>query len=119
MDCYKQKTVDVSILEPDEAYRKGYLLGYRAGYQDGKSGKNRIVFEMDSVATYPIEVLGLSTRAYNCLRIAGCRYAADVAKLEEGRIRRMRNLGKLTAAEIAQTLIRFGIHGTEWEYYLL
>ena len=119
MDDYRQKSITVSIMGQEDACRKAYLLGYRAGYQDGKSGIDWIVYDTDTVAADPIETMGLSTRGFYCLRAAGCRYVGDVAKLEEGRIRRMRNLGKVTAREIARVINKLGIHGTAWEIYLL
>lgn len=107
-----------STTEEKEAYRKGYLQGYRAGYQDAKEGKSGIVLESDAVAELPIGVMGLSTRAYNCLHRFGCRFASDVASLSQMQILQMRNLGKITAGEIAGVLEDLGIHGTHWETYL-
>ena len=104
--------------EEKEAYRKGYLQGYRAGYQDAKEGKSGIVMDSDAVAELPLGAMGLSTRAYNCLFFAGCRFASDAAGLSGSQILQMRNLGKVTAGEIARALEKLGIHGTDWEAYL-
>jgi DNA-directed RNA polymerase alpha subunit len=106
-----------STTEEKEAYRKGYLQGYRAGYQDAKEGKSGIVMDSDAVAEIPIGAMGLSTRAYNCLFFAGCRYASDVAGLSGSQILQMRNLGKVTAKEIAGVLEKLGIRGTDGEAY--
>ena len=101
-----------------EAYRRGYLQGYRAGYQDAKEGKSGIVMDSDDAAELPIGAMGLSTRAYNCLFFAGCRFVSDVVKLRDLQILQMRNLGKVTAREIAGVLENLGIRGTDWEAYL-
>ena len=107
-----------STTEEKEAYRKGYLQGYRAGYQDAKEGKSGIVLESDAVEELPIGAMGLSTRAYNCLFFAGCRFVSDVVRLRGAQILQMRNLGKVTAAEVAETLENLGIRGTDWDLYL-
>ena len=109
---------ETAELKELEAYRKGYLQGYRMGYQDGKTGKSGIVMESDDMAELPIGAIGLSTRAYNCLFFAGCRIVRDIAGLNETQIFQMRNLGKVTAAEIAAALHSLGIRGTDWEIYL-
>ena len=96
--------------------RKAYILGYRAGYQDGIMGKEK---EVVKTPPDPIEILELSTRAYNCLYHAGLRHISDVAALQEQKIIQMRNLGKVTANEIALALHKHGIYGTEWDLFLL
>jgi len=107
------------ITNPNDAYRKGYLIGYREGYQDGICGKPNISYEINNDINFPIEALGLSTRAFNCLYCSGCRYIADVVRMDKKNILRIRNLGKITAAEIAHALINCGITGTDWEFFLL
>lgn len=97
-----------------DAYQNGYRMGYRAGYEDGISGKPKINMEA-ATAAYPVEMMGLSTRAYNCLYLSGCHSVGDVAQLKENKIRQIRNLGKITDAEIAYALERMGITGTDWE----
>ena len=101
-----------------EAYRRGYIQGYSVGYEDGKEGRTGIVMNSDDVAELPIGAMGLSTRAYNCLFFAGCRFVSDVVRLRGAQILQMRNLGKVTAAEIAGALENLGIRGTDWDLYL-
>lgn len=96
--------------------RKAYMLGYRAGYQDAASGKKDDTKEMHSD---PIEALPLSTRAYNCLHFAGPQYVSEVAALPQQRIEQMKNLGKITANEVALVLRKHGIYGTDWELFLI
>jgi DNA-directed RNA polymerase alpha subunit len=48
----------------------------------------------------PLDVLGLSRKAYNCLRRAGLRTVAEVAALTDERLLSIRNLGVTTLAEI-------------------
>ena len=100
--------------ESAEAFRKAYLLGYRAGYQDAMEGRGK---ETQTIPPDPIEVLPLSTRAYNCLHFAGLRYVSEVAALPEQKILQMRNLGKVTANEIAHALHQYGIHDTDWDLF--
>ena len=104
----------IHLSDMNEECKKAYILGYRAGYQDAVSGKD---IERPQVPPDPIEVLTLSTRAYNCLYFAGLRYVADVAAAKESKIVQMKNLGKVTANEIAMALHRHGIHGTDWDLF--
>ena len=102
------------IPDMNDECRKAYLLGYRAGYQNAMQGKETIEIPPD-----PIEILSLSTRAYNCLHYAGLRYISEVATLPELKIIQMKNLGKITANEIALALQKQGIYGTAWDLFQL
>ena len=98
-----------------------YCQGYLAGYQ--KALMDYHILPKDShipvdIATLPIDQLGLSARAVNCLHAAGCRCIADVCGLDLFRIQRMRNLGPKTAAEIAGLIVGYGIHHTAWSQFL-
>lgn len=101
--------------EMSDECRKAYLLGYRAGYQDAVSGKGNET----KIPPEPIEVLSLSTRAYNCLHFTGLRYISEVAALPEQKIIQMKNLGKITANEIALAMQKHGIYGTDWDLFQL
>ena len=62
-----------------------YCQGYLAGYQ--KALMDYHILPKDShipvdIATLPIDQLGLSARAVNCLHAAGCRCIADVCGLD-------------------------------------
>ena len=108
--------VKICFPEMNDQCRKAYLLGYRAGYQDGLDQKIR---GAETIPADPIEILSLSTRACNCLRFAGLRYVSEVAALPAEKIYKMRNLGEVTANEIALALHKYGICGTDWELFLL
>ena len=102
-------------------YSKGFTAGYRAGYQDGQKdaalGVQR-AYGSDEVLNQPIESLNLSVRAYNCLVAANCKRIGDVVRLSAEEISTMRQLGKVSANEIAQAIKRHGIEHTAWEKYL-
>ena len=102
--------------EMSDECRKAYILGYRAGYEDAMEGKEK---ESIQIPPEPIETLPLSTRAYHCLHFAGLRYISEVAALPEQKIMQMKNLGKITANEIALALHKHGIYGSEWDLFLL
>ena len=110
------KPVSTLFPENTEECRRAYLLGYCNGYNDGIRGRER---EGMPPPSEPIETLEISPRAYNCLHCAGFRYLSEVAALPECEIRKMRNLGKITANEIALALHKSGITGTDWELFLL
>ena len=94
-----------------------YLAGYRDGVRDTLNGKITRIPNND-LAALPLQAMGLSTRATNCLRRAGCSCVADVAALNGQTIATMRNMGIKTATEIARWLHNHHIHCTEWDEYL-
>lgn len=102
-------------------YSKGFTAGYRAGYQDGQKdaalGVQR-AYGSDEVLNQPIESLNLSVRAYNCLVAANCKRIGDVVRLSAEEISTMRQLGKVSANEIARAIKRHGLEHTAWEKYL-
>ena len=98
-------------------YRQGYIAGYQKAMMDYH------ILPKDShipveIQRLPIDNLGLSARAVNCLRTAGCTCIGDVCGLNELRIQRMRNLGPKTAAEIAGLIVEHGIYHTAWSQFL-
>ena len=101
----------------DSAYFKAYIAGYRDGIADAYSGKIKNPASNDP-KDIPVTIMGLSTRACNCLLRAGCNTVADVLSLEEDSVRRMRNLGPVTAAEIAQWLVDHYYFSGVWVQYL-
>ena len=103
-------------------YDKGYSAGYQAGYQDGTANMANGTPKPaapDEVLNLPIEQMGLSTRAHNCMVAAHCKRIGDVARLTEEQIATMKRLGKISANESAQALQAQGIRHTAWDSYLL
>ena len=103
-------------------YNRGYSTGYGEGYADGKvDGTAGITKDYASheVLNLPIESLNLSTRAYNCLRLINCKRVGDVVRLTDKKISTMRQLGKMSANEIAQAIKALNIHRSAWDKYLL
>jgi len=105
-----------------DAYRRGYHVGYCEGYKSGEddasSGVAGIVRTTD-IQDQPIEMLGLSTAAFNCLQFAKIKRIGEVAQLQEEQICVMRNLGIKRADEIARAMQKYGIYHTAWDKYLL
>lgn len=101
----------------ESQYYKAYITGYRDGVADAYSGKVQAHKTRDP-AKIPVTVLGLSTRACNCLVRANCQTVADVLALDEYAVRTMRNLGPKTAAEIAQWLVDHYYFSSVWVQYL-
>ena len=102
-------------------YNKGFTEGYRSGYEDGQKdaalGGQR-EYASAEILNQPIESLNLSVRARNCLIAAKCKRVGDVVRLSAEEIATMRQLGKISANEIAQAIKRHGIQHTAWEKYL-
>ena len=91
------------------------------GYKDGKTDEAAGVtkaYASDEVLNQPIESLNLSTRAYNCLRLINCKRVGDVVRLTDERISTMRQLGKMSANEIAQAIRALNIQWSAWDKYL-
>ncbi len=103
-------------------YNRGYSVGYSEGYSDGKvDGAAGITkpYASDEVLNRPIESLNLSTRAHSCLRMAQCKRIGDVVRLTDDTISTMRQLGKVSANEIAQAIKALNIQHSAWDKYLL
>lgn len=96
----------------------GYNVGYKDGLADGAQGIVRSPASQE-VLNRLIESLNLSVRAFNCLKAAGCKRVGDVVRLTDEEISTMRQLGKVSAGEIALVLNTLDIHHTAWEKYLL
>ena len=101
----------------NQSYYAGYLAGYQQGIYDALNG-NITKIPSNDIAMLPIQAMGLSTRANNCLCRAGCSCVGDVTALSEQTLATMRHMGKKTAAEIAHWLDQHHIHHTPWKKYL-
>ena len=108
----------IALREYDKGYSAGYQAGYLDGTTDAASGRTRPVAS-DEILNLPIEQLGLSTRAHNCMVAAQCRRIGDVARLTEEQIATMKRLGRISANEIALALRAQGIKRTAWDNYLI
>ena len=101
-----------------EGYKVGYAQGYKDGNADGRNGVEKPAIS-EELLNHPINSMGLSVRAFNCLLRAGCERVGDVIRLSEYQIQTLRNLGPKSANEIACTLRDMGIPNTNWESYIL
>ena len=101
----------------DSQYYKAYIAGYRDGVADALKGNVQTQTAKDP-AKISVAVMGLSTRACNCLVRAGCNTIADVLALDEHTIRTMHNLGVKSACEIAQWLAEHYYFSRAWIQYL-
>jgi len=108
----------IATTEYNRGYSRGYEEGYGDGVKDGTKGKERN-YGTNELLNRPVEHLNLSMRAQNCLKLTNCKKIGDVVRLDEDEIRKMRQLGKVTANEIAQALKKLGIEHSAWDEYLL
>ena len=102
----------------DQGYTHGYKAGYDMGKNDERAGREQAYAENPDM-NLTIENLNLSTRAFQCLRKLGCHRIGDVAEKRADDIWRTRNMGRITANEIAQALKEHGIHNTDWDQFIL
>ena len=101
-----------------KGFKTGYDQGYQDGYSDGKNGREQPSVS-EEIMNHPIESLGLSVRAFNCLRRAQCLRVGDVIRLSAEQIEGLPTLGPKSANEIACTLRDIGIPNTSWCHYTL
>ena len=102
----------------DLGYKAGYNDGYENGRKDERNGRQE-AYKANPLLNLTIETLGLSTRAFQCLRRMNCDRIGDVTEKEADDIWRTRNMGKITANEIAEALRKHNIIGTAWDQFLL
>ena len=67
------------------------------------------VHEADTIYGTPVEELGLSVRAYTCLKRGGIETLGDITNLYLCELEKIRYLGKKSFDEILQTLKRYGV----------
>lgn len=101
----------------DPLYKKGYIAGYWDGVKDAASGKVTD-WQSTDIAKLPIQAMGISTRACNCLVYSGYTHVQDLLSLNSCEIGRMRNVGKKTSSEIAKWLTDHGFFCTAWSEFL-
>ncbi len=98
-------------------------LGY---IKHGRCGYEKLIAKMEaeekermgSKLNITLEELDLSVRSFNRLKVHGCDTVADLIKLSEEDIVRIKNLGKRSIVEVARTLSNVGIKGTAWDEFL-
>lgn len=102
-------------------YNKGYSKGYMVGLQHGKADPERAVplpCGSEEVLAQPVQFLNLSARSQQCLADLRCETLGDMVHLTESQIMRTRNLGKISADEIARKLNAAGVKGSVWDQFL-
>lgn len=104
--------------ETDTAYHKGYQTGYRDAIAN-TTEKAAQYTSSEDVFTLPIQYLNLSSRAFNCLYRHGYTRIGEIISLDADSIQKMRNLGKISANEIACALTKLGIRDSAWAQFLL
>ena len=104
-------------LPKDPQYCKAYIMGYRDGVRDAKSGKDLTNIDSD-LTKLPVETMEITTRARNCLLMAKCYTIGDILLLDSDNIRRIRNMGPKSAKYIANWLASHGFCYSAWSEYL-
>ena len=100
-----------------KGYRNGYLDGYKDGVEAAQKGECKELGEHELLC-FPVEAMEITTRARYCLIRLGCRQISDLLELREESLLCARNLGNVTAAEIAGWLERNGFAHTAWSRFL-
>lgn len=102
----------------EQGYRTGYLDGYRTGCKDEKEGRTQ-QHKDNPVLDLIIENLGVSNRAFQCLRHMGCSRIGDVVTKDYDTIIRTRNMGRKTMDEIARALHKQNLINTAWDQFII
>ena len=98
----------------NNGYHKGFSNGYQLGISDGRAGMYPEKVS-DNILDLPLEMVELTTTAFNALTRSGYLRIRDIVDLKEGEIIRIRNLGNKSIKDVARMLRRKGIYHTKWE----
>lgn len=80
----------------------------KAAFETGRSQQAEKYEEVASSNPIRIEDIGLSRRAYTCLKRAGVNTIGDILKYDPYKLAKINNLGKKTYEEIIDVLASFG-----------
>ena len=72
---------------------------------------------LSAVRVIPIEELGLSVRAYNCLKRVNINTIGDLVKITPDDLSRIRNLGEMSSREVRNNLKEFLLHFDEVAFF--
>lgn len=114
----QKRTDNQNGMITENKVNREYVRGYRDGYLRGIEDTRRGLTETNvgiEILDVPLQGVGLSVRAQRCLQRAGCNNLRDAIALSEESIRRIKNLGVITADEIGQLLNNNGIYYTAWD----
>ena len=104
----------------EQCRERAFKEGYQEGIKNAKCENEEIepihnpygeqnIVPISSLEELPIEDLDLSVRAYNCMRVANIRTVGQLMSWSKAKLRRVRNLGKLTLLELEETLQKHDI----------
>ena len=62
-----------------------------------------------NIITTPLDQIGLTVRAYNCLKRTGINNVGQLSKISKSKLEKIRNLGKVSQQEIIDKLKEYGI----------
>lgn len=106
----------VNAIEYERGYKKGYDEGYEQGMKDAPNGVVRAGMSV-TLSSLPIEVLDLSVRAFNALKVAGFNTVGDITPLTRREMIHIKNLGPKQRHEVAAGLHHYGITDTDWDLF--
>ncbi len=90
-------------------YELGKEIQQTSKKEDEEEKRMRLVEELESKFSKPIEELDLSVRASNCLENQGIKTLGDLARMTEKEMLQVRNLGKTSLKEIKKKLADFDL----------
>ncbi len=96
MDHFKLFAEDTMIMEAPEP-------------QEELDGMDDEGLRIRKLLQTPLSELGLSVRAYNCLKAAGLKSLADIAQIQISDMSKFRNFGKKSLTELEELLAEKGL----------
>lgn len=102
-------------------YQRGYQNGFVEGVESQRNescDESEIERYLNDEKNIPLEELGLSIRSFNCLKRAGCNTLGDVLSITPEQAMKVRNLGRMSAREVAHALIKMNIMESSWNVFL-
>lgn len=114
-EYYKSRAEEQARKARDEGYKEGYADGYKTAYSEKLSDPEKVI---EAIPEVPLEDLGLTVRAYNCLKRAGINTLRELAKSNPTGVAKARNLGKRSFCEVVDVLEHYGIDTYEYKKIL-
>lgn len=93
----------------EEIYHKSYERGYADGLAKAEANASIITDPDKSLKDITLEEMDLSVRSYNCLQRARITTLADIARMTEDDLCRIRNMGQKSIEEVIDKCAVYGV----------
>lgn len=92
----------------ESAFQDGYRKGFQFGYEQAIINSKLNKVNYGECGDLTLADLDLSVRSYNCLTIAGVKYAMDIVDMGYHKLIHVRNFGRKSFYEVIEQLKKYG-----------